>query len=67
MYIEASSQRQGDKADLISEVLPAGREFCMQFALNMLGTDMGFRGYHYYGRFREFIKNTFTRALDTRE
>ena len=41
MYIEASSQRQGDKADLISEVLPAGREFCMQFALNMLGTDMG--------------------------
>ena len=41
LFIEGSYQQQGDKADLVSEVLPSGHEFCMEFALNMFGDDMG--------------------------
>ena len=42
LFIEGSLPRQQrDKADLVSEILPAGHEFCMEFALNMFGVDMG--------------------------
>ena len=42
IYIEASSpRRQGDKADLISQVLSAGKQYCMRLAISMYGTDIG--------------------------
>ena len=42
MYIEGSTpQAPGDKADLISPVLPAGQGFCLSLATNMFGDAMG--------------------------
>ena len=41
LYMEATNQRPGDKADLVSKLLPAGHQYCLQFALNMHGSTMG--------------------------
>ncbi|XP_052272348.1 MAM and LDL-receptor class A domain-containing protein 1-like isoform X2 [Dreissena polymorpha] len=42
LFTEGSSpQTQGQVADLVSAVLPAGEEFCMHIAINMYGATMG--------------------------
>ena len=42
IYIESSSPRvQGDKADLVSPLIPGGHSYCLQFALHMYGSHLG--------------------------
>ena len=41
MYIEASNNNPGDRADLVSNLLAPGQTYCMEIALNMYGNQMG--------------------------
>ena len=44
MYIEASNGNTGNKADLVSKLLPPnppGQTYCFGIALNMYGSAMG--------------------------
>ena len=41
LYVDASKQHSGDKADLVSKLLTPGDQHCLQFALYMHGVTMG--------------------------
>lgn len=42
LYLESTNYANGARADLISPLLEPGIGYCLEFAVNMFGMDMGY-------------------------